>query len=311
VIVRERGLEKFNPLEKVLVYDDFDLGLNGWLDLTPNFVHEDYRSQPSQVDLGSWGPSMLSAAPMRFAASHGSMEGTYSLKLATRPTAGPYEAIPAAGSMSTVIKRLSRVNSDHRYLQLEAWYSYTPQQDRWGKGEEDIRAFGMWFDVQDDSYRWQPGVRYVNSVNGTKIKRWQYFRVSDGITREQWSGSPEGWEAPGIDGIWCGRRYPDGSADGFQWIPGGDQPLVYNESPDKLNWLYMRLLVDLEQRQYVEFQTMGRTFDLRGIPATLAPTYDGISGLINPFFFIETDTNRSVFMYIDSVVYSTGRSLKA
>jgi hypothetical protein len=310
VIVRERGLEKFSPLEKVLVYDDFDLGLNGWLDLTPNFANEDYRSQPSQVDLGSWGPSMLSAAPMRFAASHGSMEGTYSLKLATRPAARAYEMAPADGGLSTVIKRLSRVDQDHRYLQLEAWYSYTPQQDRWGKGEEDIRAFGMWFDVQDDSYRWQPGVRYVNSANGTKVKRWQYFHVSDGVTREQWSGSADGWEVPGIDAIWCGRRYPDGSADGFQWIPDGHQQLVYNESPDKLNWLYMRLTVDLELREYVEFQSMGRTFDLRRTPTTLAPTYDGIWGLINPVFFIETDTDRCVYMYLDSVVYSTGTSTR-
>jgi len=54
--MRERGLEKFRPLERVLVYDDFDHGLNGWLDLTPNFVHEDYRQQPSQLHLGSWGP---------------------------------------------------------------------------------------------------------------------------------------------------------------------------------------------------------------------------------------------------------------
>ena len=71
------------------------------------------------------------------------------------------------------------------------------------------------------------------------------------------------------------------------------------------------MLVDLEKREYVEFQSMGRTFDLRGVTTTLAPTYDGISGLINPVFFIETDTDRSVFMYIDSVVYSTGPSPRA
>ena len=33
----ERGLEKFSPLDRVMVYDDFDLGFNGWLDLTPSF----------------------------------------------------------------------------------------------------------------------------------------------------------------------------------------------------------------------------------------------------------------------------------
>lgn len=311
LVVHERGLEKFRPLEKVVTYDDFDRGLNGWLDLTPNFVQDGFRSQPSQIDLGSWGPAMLSAAPMRFAASHGSMEGTYSLKLATRPTAGPYEERPADGSMSTVIKRLSRLDEDHRFAQLEAWYSYTPEQDRPGTGEEDIRAFGMWFDIQDEQYRWQPGVRYVNSVNGTKVKRWQYFNASEGVTREQWAGSPDGWEAPGIDAIWCGRRYSDGSADGFQWVPDGHQQLVYNESPDKINWLYMRMLVDLETREYVEFQSLGRTFDLRGLPTTPAAPYDGITNLINPVFFIETGTDRRVFMFLDSVVYSTGREPRA
>lgn len=47
---------------------------------------------------------------------------------------------------------------------------------------------------------------------------------------------------------------------------------------------------------------------MRGTGVTLASPYDGITNLINPVFFIETDTDRSVFMYLDSVVYSTGRS---
>jgi len=305
IIVRERGLEKFNPLERVLVYDDFDLGFNGWLDLTPNFVYDNYLPNACQVDLGSWGPCMISAAPMRFAASHGSMEGTYSLKLSTRPNSRPYQEPPADGGMGFAIKRLSRVNED-RYLQLETWYSYTPQQDRWGIGEEDIRAFGLLFDIQDSTYRWMPGVRYVNSVNGRKTKRWQYFCVTEGVTREEWTGNPDGWEAPGIDPMWSGRRYPDGSADGFQWIPDGEQQLVYNEGPDKLNWLYARLLIDYDRREYVELQSMDRTFDLRGLATTPAPKYAGVTGLINPAFFIETDADRSVFLYLDSVVYSTG-----
>ena len=154
-------------------------------------------------------------------------------------------------------------------------------------------------------------MRYVNSVNGQKVKRWQYFDVSDGVTREQWAGDKDGWEATGIDAIWCGRRFPDGSADGFQWIPDGEQKLVYNESPDKLNWLYMRMLVDLDSRQYVEFQSMGKTFDLRGLAPQMADPYDGITGLINPVFYIESDTDRRVFMYLDSVVYSTGREPRA
>lgn len=212
----ERGLEKFNPLDRVMVHDDFDLGFNGWMDLTPNYVHEGFRQQPSPIDLGGWAPTMISAAPMRFAASHGSLEGTYSLKLSTRPVAAAYEEQPVPGSMGVAVKRLSRNDPELRYIQMEAWYAYTPQQDRFGIGEEDIRAFGFFFDIQDQQHRWQPGVRYVNSVNGELVKKWQFWRVADGVSRRDWCfGHEDGWEAPGIDSLWCGRRYADGSADGF------------------------------------------------------------------------------------------------
>ncbi len=130
---------------------------------------------------------MISAAPMRYAASHGSMEGMYSLKLSTRDRAAPYEEQPSPGSVGVAIKRLSRHQPNLRYIQMEAWYSYTPSQDREGLGEEDIRAFGFFFDLQDKESRWQPGVRYVNSVNGKLKKSWQIFQASEGVTREQWS----------------------------------------------------------------------------------------------------------------------------
>ena len=44
VLSYERGLERFNPLDRVITYDDFDNGFNGWMDLTPNFVYADYES---------------------------------------------------------------------------------------------------------------------------------------------------------------------------------------------------------------------------------------------------------------------------
>jgi hypothetical protein len=302
-----RGLEKYQPLETVLVYDDFDLGLNGWLDLTPNYVHEDFQQQPSWIDLGSWGPVMLSSAPMRLAASHGSMEGTYSLKLRTRGAAAPHEEPPAPGSMSIAIKRLSGEAADHGLIQIEAWFSYTVAHDRVGVGGDDVRAFGFFFDIQDEQHRWQPAVRYVNAVNGVPVHRWQFGQVRPGVTRQEWClGMPNGWEAPGIDSIWAGRRYSDGTSDGFQWLPDGAQNLVFNESPDKLNWMYFRLTVDRHRREYVEFQCMEKIWDMRGISPTLAPCYEGITNLINPVFFAEADNDRVSELYLDSVVYSTG-----
>ncbi len=301
----ERGLGRFKPLENVICYDDFDKGYNGWMDLTPNYVEEDYESFESVVDLSSWAPIQLSSASMRFAASHGSMDGTYSLKLTTAANAGPATEPPAPGSMGCAIKRLSKWD-DPRYIQVEAWYSYTVTQDRVGKGEEDIRAIGFFFDVQDSEYRYMPGVRYVNSLDGELVKKWQYYKVAEGVTTADWNfGIEDGWCIPGIDNQWYGRRFADGSADGYQWVPGGEQDLLYNESPDKLNWLYMRLKVDVEKREYVEFQSMDQVFDMRGISPTLADRYASIDNLINPVFFIETDTNRPVNLYIDSVCYST------
>lgn len=301
----DRQLERFNPLERIITFDDFDKGFNGWIDLTPNFVYDNYESFDSVVDLTSWAPTMLSSAPMRFAASHGSMEGTYSLKLSTGASAAPHTEPPANGSQGVAIKRLSRFGNPSK-IQIEAWYSYTPTQDRFGTGEQDIRAFGVFFDVQDTEHRYMPGVRFVNSLGGKLVKKWQFWKVSDGVTRADWNyGLEDGWCVPGVDNLWYGRRHEDGSSDGFQWIPDGEQDLLYNESPDKLNWLYLRLLVDIDKREYIELQSMDRVFDLRGIQPTLAAPYRSIDNLINPVFFIEADTDRQVHLFLDSVVYST------
>ncbi|GGD69266.1 DUF6772 family protein [Microbacterium murale] len=304
VLSYDRGLERFNPLARVITYDDFDTGYNGWLDLTPNFVYDDYGSFDSVVDLSSWAPTQLSSGAMRFASSHGSMEGTYSLKLSTAPTGGPHTEPPRPGSMGHAIKRLSRFG-DPDLIQIEAWYSYTPAQDRFGIGEDDIRAFGFFFDVQDAEHRYMPGVRYVNALGGKPVRKWQYYRVADGVSRADWNfGVEDGWCVPGVDNQWYGRRFEDGSTDGYQWIPGGEQQLVFNESPDKINWMYFRLTVDVRQRRYVELQSMDQVFDMRELAPTLVPGYKSIKDLINPVFFVETDTDRTVNLYLDSVVYS-------
>jgi hypothetical protein len=125
------------------------------------------------------------------------------------------------------------------------------------------------------------------------------------VTSADWNfGVADGWCVPGVDNQWYGRRFADGSGDGYQWVPGGDQDLLYNESPDKINWLYVRLIFDVNRREYVELQSMDQVFDMRKLQPTLVPGYSSIKNLINPVFFVETDTNRSVHLFIDSVVYS-------
>ena len=81
---------RFNPLKRVLCYDIFDRGFNGWMVLLPNFTeHPDFDVPPTKVNKDQWPPVMLSSATYRFPGTHGSMSGTYSLKLSTRPVANP------------------------------------------------------------------------------------------------------------------------------------------------------------------------------------------------------------------------------
>lgn len=298
------GLSKFNPLPNILCYDDFDRGTCGWLDLMPNFTQPGFTARRSIIEKTRWGAVMLSSASYGWAGTHGSMDGgIYSLKLATRPCANRYEQPPAPGGMSHAIKRMS-MHRPPGLVQFEMWYAYTPEQDRIGLGEKDIRAFGAFFDIQDDSHRYFAGVRYVNSVNGQLTRRWQYAQSAD-VSDEEWAyGTSGDWCRRGVDPQWYGQRYADGSTDGFRYVPDGQQQLCYNESDDKINWLYLRLLFDIGSRQYVEMQSGNRTFDLRGISPTLVAPYQNIRGLLNPCIWIETDTDRRVFLYVDSAVVS-------
>lgn len=297
------ALSKFSPLEHILCYDDFDRGACGWVDLTPNFTLEGFNARPSIIDKTQWGPVMLSTATFSHVGTHGSMDGIYSLKLTTRPVAARYEEPPAAGSMGHAIKRLST----HRKLgqvQFETWYAYKPEMDRIGLSEQDVRAFGLFFDVQDADYRYFIGARYLNSANGELQQRWQFVQAAD-VSDEAWAyGTSGDWCKRGVDPMWYGQRYADGSTDGYKDVPGGQQQLCYNESDDKINWLYLRLLVDLDKREYVELQSGAKTFDLRGIQPTFVPPYARIEGLLNPSLWVEADTDRRAFLFVDSVLIS-------
>lgn len=302
--MQQYELAKYDPLPRILAYDDFDRGFCGWVDLTPNFTLEGFNARDSIINKTQWGPTMLSTASFGWVGTHGSMDGIYSLKLATRPVASRYEEPPKAGSMSHTIKRLT-VHRPRGLTQLEMWYAYTPEMDRCGLSEKDIRAFGAFFDVQDEEHRYFIGARYLNSVNGEMHQRWQIMQAQPS-TDEEWAYGTEGdWCVHGVDPIWYGRRFPDGRADGFAFVENGRQQLCYNESDDKINWLYFRLLVDLKKREYVELQSCDTTWDLRGQGVTLVKPYARIRGLLNPSLWIETDTDRRVFMYVDSVVVST------
>lgn len=306
-------LDRFQPLSRVLACDIFDEGLQGWMALMPNFTQwPDFDTRSSVVVKHQWPPVMLSSATYRYPGTHGSLSGTYSLKVSTRPTANRYAAMPAPGSMGHAIKRMSFHRADTERLQLEMWFSYTAEQDRvrsegdlGGLSENALRAFGVGFDMQERGVRAFSGVRYVNSVDGQPHRKWQYISPAEETDDREWAHGSEGdWCKKGVDPLWYGRRYDDGRHDGFKYVPDGEQKLCYNETDCKINWLYLRFLIDVKNRQYIELQAQDRVFDMRGLPIYPIPGYDRIEGLLNPLVWVENDAGRRVFLYVDSLVIS-------
>ena len=306
------GLSRFNPLDQILVYDVFNNGFNGWMAILPNFTQApDFDVRDSIVDKTQWPPVMLSSATYRYPGTHGSLSGTYSLKISTRPVVNPYLQPPAPGSLGHAIKRLSFHRHRRGLHQLELWLAYTVEQDRvrrsedlGGISENAVRAFGAGFDIQEGGERYFVGARYLNAMDHKAVRRWQIVQAAD-VSDSEWAyGAPGEWNKRGIDPMWYGKRHQDGSTDGFCFVPDSGQQLCYNETDCKINWLYFRLLFDTAKREYVELQAQDAIYDLRGEPITAVPAYARINGLMNPFIWVENDDDQRVFLYVDSVVVS-------
>jgi hypothetical protein len=307
----------YNPLQQIIFHDDFDHGLNGWVVLTPNLQQHELDYFPAQKKFSEWGPPMLSSATFSYVGTHGSLAGTYSMKIGTRPVAGKASEQPVRASIGHAIKRLTFL--ERQFLRCEMWYTFKAEQDRPGIGENDVRAFGFFWDVQDEEKRSFYGVRYLNAADGRMQQRWQLFSAQEG-TDEDWGalGQSAVGEDPeadgntvylkrGIDSQWLGKRFADGGSDAFYEIPDSNQKLCFNETADKINWHYFALTVDLAAREYVELRSVNRVWNLKGIQPTLVDAYPRITHLLNPVLWIEADTDRRVFLFVDSIVNSTGK----
>lgn len=279
------GLSRFDPLSRVIVYDDFDRGLQGWTSLIGNYEGSLDAILPPYRDLR--GP-MLSNLSMWDTGSDGSMNGSYALKLATRPT---------PGALAVAIKRLT-----FRHLgpiRLEAYFTFKPEASALELSETDVRAVGVLFDLQDvdrkqaQPQRIMPHIRYLNALNGEFVGQWQFKKErvtlhdigGSGKTRSHFHLAPEGWEN----------------------LPDGDQRLCYNEIATKQNWYYLRLDFDLATMSYLRFQCNDRVFDLANLPGVepmRMPAMANLWCMLNTAFFVESDTTKRAFLYLDSVVLS-------
>src|SRR3712207_2548522 len=105
-------LSRFNPLERILVYDDFNSGTHGWVELLGNY---DGRSNLDTVDdhMRDFRPPQLSACSFFDVGTHGTLSGTYALKVATRPE---------AGHTAVAIRRLTMAGRGR--VQFETYFAY-------------------------------------------------------------------------------------------------------------------------------------------------------------------------------------------
>ena len=269
-------LSKFDPLPRIILYDDFDNGLEGWTGLIGNYEDTLDSVLPGYRDLR---PPMLSNATMWDTGSAGALDGVYSMKLATRPE---------DGGMGVGIKRVTWRHAGP--IQFEAYVTFKPEASELRLSELDVRAFGVLFDLQNEKERVMPHLRYLNALEGEPVGRWQYKK--DRVSLET------------IGGTGKTQSHFHLSSDGWLDLPAAPQALCYNEIATKQNWHYIRIGFDLASMTYTSFQCNDREYDVSNISPMVIPAMANLWGMLNVAFWIETDLDKRAFLFVDSVTLS-------
>jgi hypothetical protein len=275
-------LSRFDPLSRIIAYDDFDHGPQGWTPLVGNYEESLNSMLPEYQDLR--GP-MISNVTVWDTGTDGSTMGNYAMKLATRPK---------RGSLAVAVKRLTFRHVGP--VRVEAYFTLKPEASELRLSETDVRAFGVLFDLQDidngerSKERIMPHVRYLNALNGEHVGHWQIKNKREpfatiggsGKTKSHFHLAPEGWED----------------------IPGGQQLLCYNEIATKQNWYYLRLDFDLANWSFGALQCNNRVYDLAAVSPMRIPAMANLWCMLNTVFFVETDCDKRAFLYLDSILLS-------
>jgi hypothetical protein len=264
----------YEPLDEILYYDNFDYGLRGWTALVGNYVddldnmHHGYRqiTTPMLSNLSFWDTG-----------SHGAYTGNYALKLATRQQ---------TGAQNVVIKRATF----HRWteIQFEALFAFKPEASSKGLLDTAVRSVGFLFDLQNETYRLMPHVRYLNAFDGKRVDTWQFKdeavpieRLSDD-TVTHYHLAESGWKNI------CEKR----------------QILCYNEIPTKINWQKVKLGFDIVSGRFTHFSCNDIKYDVSAIKPLTLPAMPNLRGMLNVAMFVESDTDIRSTLYVDSVMLS-------
>lgn len=296
------ALSRFDPLDRILVQDDFNTGLHGWVELGGNYNGTaDYESLDAHFR--DFRPPQLSSCDFFDVGTHGAMSGSYALKLATRPE---------PGHTATAIRRLTM--SGRGLLQIEAYLAFKTEANVGGDPSENVFGDMTWDGNQhpseaqfgaftvatdlcgDGGLRYHNVARYQNAdENGHLVRQWRYPVVPEPTPREH------------VTGVVDHQRGADFTAPNPEdWRDFGDaQELCVNEVPTKVNWHYLRFLVNTETRSNVEVQLNDRVMDWRQVPVPpYRDRYGSLENLLNFYFSVRTLSGRRNFLYLDSVVIS-------
>ena len=275
------NLSRFDPMSRIISHDDFSRGHCGWSQLVGNYEGTLDTMLPGYAQHTS---AMLSTLAHWDAGSHGGVDSSYALKIATRPL---------VGSQNVTIKRLTMRRRGP--IRFEAYVTFKPEASELRLGERDVRSFGFLFDLQggdrdEGAERVMPHLRYLNADGGDALGKWQF--------------KPESTPFKPIGDENKTRSHYHLAAEGWRDLPGGDQRLCYNEIATKVNWIYLRLDFDLENMRPTAFHCNDRTFDLTDFASIRMPAMANLWNMLNFAFFVETDRDKRAFLYIDSVCIS-------
>jgi hypothetical protein len=272
-------LQRYDPLGRIIYFDDFDEGYNGWVGLIGNYEGSLDSMLPGYMPFTQ---PMLSNITHWDTGSHGSFDGTYALKTATRPK---------KGAQNVTLKRVTFRKAG--MLRFECYFCFKPEASEMQLSELDVRSVAFIFDFQEaegGTRRVMPHIRYLNALDGVAQSKWQFKqrRVpfaqigGTGKTVSHFHYAPEGWED----------------------VPGGEQKLCYNEVPTKINWHYLRIGFDLAAMRYTELQCNDRVFDVSTMAPLVIPAMANLWCMLNAVFMVETDVDKRAFFYVDSVLLS-------
>ena len=274
-------LSRFEPLRRIIAFDDFDRGFCGWTQLVGNYEDTLDAMLPGYAQHSQ---AMLSTLGTWDFGSHGSADGSYALKIASKPR---------KGAQNVAIKRLTF--RERSPIRVEFYFTFKPEASDMKLSETDIRSFGLLYDLQGgdrdiDDDRVMPHLRFLNALDGQHLQKWQFKRHTktfqpigtDNKTVSHYHLSPEDWED----------------------LPDGHQRLCYNEIPTKVNWHYACLDFDLATMRATAFRFNDRRFDMSGHEPIRIPAMRNLWCMLNLAFFVETDTDKRAFLYLDSVCLS-------